>query len=45
MDVQEKHGRGEQVSLTEGEDKITLLSMFQQNELEDMRTNIKVWLT
>ena len=31
--------------LTEGEDKITLLSMFQQNQLEDVRTNISVWLT
>ena len=31
--------------LTEGEDKITLLSMFQQNQLEDVRTNITVWLT
>ena len=31
--------------LTEGEDKITLLSMFQQNQLEDLRTNITVWLT
>ena len=31
--------------LTEGEDKITLLSMFQQNPLEDVRTNITVWLT
>ena len=31
--------------LTEGEDKITLLSMFQQNQLEDIRTNITVWLT
>ena len=30
---------------TEGEDKITLLSMFQQNQLEDVRTNIAVWLT
>ena len=30
---------------TEGEDKITLLSMFQQNQLEDVRTNITVWLT
>ena len=30
--------------LTEGEDKITLLSMFQQNQLEDVRTNITVWL-
>ena len=31
--------------LTEGEDKITLLSMFQQNQLEDLRTNITVLLT
>ena len=31
--------------LTEGEDKITLLSMFQQNQLEDVRTNVTVWLT
>ena len=31
--------------LTEGEDKITLLSMFQQNQQEDVRTNITVWLT
>ena len=31
--------------LTEGEDKITLLSMFQQNQLEHVRTNIAVWLT
>ena len=31
--------------LTEGEDKITLVSMFQQNQLEDVRTNITVWLT
>ena len=31
--------------LTEGEDKITLLSMFQQKQLEDVRTNITVWLT
>ena len=31
--------------LTEGEDKITLLSMFQQDHLEDVRTNIIVWLT
>ena len=31
--------------LTEGEDKITLLSMFQQNQLEDVRTNITVLLT
>ena len=31
--------------LTEGEDKITLMTMFQQNQLEDVRTNITVWLT
>ena len=31
--------------LTECEDKITLLSMFQQHQLEDVRTNITVWLT
>ena len=31
--------------LTEGEDKITLPSMFPQNQLEDVRTNITVWLT
>ena len=31
--------------LTEGEDKITLLTMFRQNQLEDVRTNITVWLT
>ena len=31
--------------ITEGEDKITLLTMFQQNQLEDVRTNITVWLT
>ena len=31
--------------LTEGEDKITLLSMLQQNQLEDVRTNMTVWLT
>ena len=31
--------------LTEGEDKITLLSMVQQNQLEDVRANITVWLT
>ena len=31
--------------LTEGEDKIILLSMFQQNQLEDVITNITVWLT
>ena len=34
-----------QYDLTEGEDKITLLTMFQQNQLEDVRTNITVWLT
>ena len=31
--------------LTQGNDKITLLSMFQPNQLEDIRTNITVWLT
>ena len=31
--------------LTEGEDKITLLTMFQQNQLEDVKTNITAWLT
>ena len=31
--------------LTEGEDKITLLTMFQQNQWKDVRTNITVWLT
>ena len=31
--------------LTEGEEKITLLTMFQQNQLEDVMTNITVWLT
>ena len=31
--------------LTEGEDKTTLLTMFQQNQLEDVRTKITVWLT
>ena len=31
--------------LTEGEDKITLLTMIQQNQLDDVRTNITVWLT
>ena len=31
--------------LTEGEDKITFLSMIEQNQLEDLRTNITVWLT
>ena len=30
--------------LTEGEDMITLLTMFQQNQLDDVRTNITVWL-
>ena len=30
--------------LTEGQEKITLLSMFQQNQLEDVRTSITVWL-
>ena len=30
---------------TEGEDKITLLTMFQQNQLDDVTTNISVWLT
>ena len=31
--------------LTEGEDKITLLTMFQQNQLDGVQTNIAVWLT
>ena len=31
--------------LTEGEDKVTLLTMFQQTQLDDVRTNITVWLT
>ena len=31
--------------LTEGKDKITLLTMFQQNQLDDVRTNITVLLT
>ena len=31
--------------LTEGEDKITLLTMFLQNQFEDVRTNITAWLT
>ena len=31
--------------LTEGEDKITLLTMFQQNQLDDVRPNITVWST
>ena len=35
----------DEYALTEGEDKITLLSMFQQNQLEDVRTNITVCLT
>ena len=26
------------------EDKITLLTMFQQNQLDDVRTNTTVWL-
>ena len=30
---------------TEGEDKIILLTMFQQNQLDGVRTNITVWLT
>ena len=30
--------------LTEGEDKITLLTMFQLNQLDDVRTNITIWL-
>ena len=51
MDAQEMHGRDawerltSEFDLTEGEDKITLLTMFQQNQLEDVRTNITVWLT
>ena len=46
-DAQEMHGRGltSEYELTEGEDKITLLTMFQQNQLDDVRTNITVWLT
>ena len=36
------HGRSSQV--TEGEDKITLLPMFQQTQLDDERSNITVWL-
>ena len=32
-------------NLTEGEDKITLLTMSQQNQLDDVRTNTTVWLT
>ena len=31
--------------LTEGEDKITLVTLLQQNQLDDVRTNIAVWLT
>ena len=31
--------------VTEGEDRITLLSMFQQNQMEDVRTNSTVWMT
>ena len=31
--------------LTESEDKITLLTTFQQNQLDDARINITVWLT
>ena len=31
--------------LMEGEDKITLLTMFQQNQLDDVRTNTTVWFT
>ena len=31
--------------LTEGEDKITLVTMFQQNILDDVRIIITVWLT
>ena len=31
--------------LTEGEDEIALLTLFQQNHLDDVRTNITVWLT
>ena len=42
MDVQEMHS---EYDVTEGEDKITLLSMCQQNQLEDVRANITVWLT
>ena len=42
MDVQEMHS---EYDLAEGEDKITLLPMFQQNQLEDVRANITVWLT
>ena len=31
--------------LTKSEDKITLLTVFQQNQLDEVRTNITVWLT
>ena len=31
--------------LTEGEDKITLLTMLQQNQLNDVRIKVTVWLT
>ena len=31
--------------LTESEEKITLLTMFQQNQLDNVRTKITVWLT
>ena len=31
---------GSEYDLTEGGDKITLLSMFQQNQPKDVRTNI-----
>ena len=31
--------------LTDGEDKITLLTVFQQYQLDDVRTNITVLLT
>ena len=47
MDVQEMHGKKltSEYDLTEGEDKITLLTMFQQIQLNDVRANITVWLT
>ena len=46
MDVQDAWERlTSEYDLTEGEDKITLMSMFQQNQLEVVRTNITVWLT
>ena len=46
MDVQEIYERvTSEYDLTAGEDKITLLSMFHQNQLEDVRTNITVWST